>query len=76
MLTNLQIEILKTFSYPLPESQVLEIRELLSNYFLNKMDDELDRLTKENNWTEQTFIDWSREHNRTPYIPKNHEGSN
>ena len=67
MLSNLQLEILKTFEYPLPDSQLLEIKEILAKYFLAKMDNELDKLTQENNWTEQTFIDWSKEHNRTPY---------
>lgn len=73
MLTNLQLELLKTFAYPLPDSQLLEIRELLSNYFLEKMDTELDRLSQENNWTEQTFVEWSKEHNRTPYKPSTNE---
>jgi hypothetical protein len=73
MLSNLQIELLKTFEYPLPDSQLLEIKAILSNYFLDKMDTEMDKLIQENNWTQQTFIDWSKEHNRTPYQHKAHE---
>jgi hypothetical protein len=63
-LTNLQIELLKTFSIPMSEETVLEIKDFLSNYFLQKMDSELDKLTVENNWTDKTFVDWSNEHNR------------
>jgi hypothetical protein len=46
------------------EETVLEIKDMLSNYFLQKMDSELDKLTLENNWTDETFKDWSNEHNR------------
>lgn len=63
-LTDLQIELVKTFSIPMSEETVLEIKEMLSNYFLQKMDTELDKLTLENNWTDKTFEDWSNEHNR------------
>jgi len=38
MLSNLQLEILKTFSRPLPESQVLEIQQLLADYFAKKVE--------------------------------------
>jgi hypothetical protein len=69
MLTNLQLELLKTFEYPLPDAQIIEIKQLLSKYFLDKMDTEMDKLSQENNWTEQTFVEWSKEHNRTPYNP-------
>jgi Leucine-rich repeat (LRR) protein len=63
-LTDLQIELVKTFSIPMSEETVLEIKDMLSNYFLQKMDAELDKLTLENNWTDKTFEDWSNEHNR------------
>lgn len=43
---------------------VLEIKGMLGNYFLQKMDKELDKLTIENKWTDETFEGWSKEHNR------------
>lgn len=36
MLTNLQLELLKTFSRPLPNSQLLEIKAILADYFAKK----------------------------------------
>ena len=66
-LTNLQLELVKLFSYKIAESQVLEIKQLLSNYFADKATEEMDRLWEENNWTEETMKDWSNEHLRTPY---------
>lgn len=44
MLSNLQLELLKTFSRPLPDNQVLEIKELLANYFAKKVDDSVNDL--------------------------------
>jgi hypothetical protein len=66
-LTNLQLELIKLFSYKIAESQVLEIKQLLSNYFADKATEEMDRLWEENNWTEETMKEWSNEHLRTPY---------
>lgn len=66
-LTNLQLELVKLFSYKVDENQVLEIKQLLSNYFADKATEEMDRLWDENNWSEETMKEWSNEHLRTPY---------
>ena len=63
-LTNLQLELLKLFSYELPDNQIIEIRSLLSNYFANKASDEMDRLWDEKKWTDKTMDDWTNEHLR------------
>jgi hypothetical protein len=71
MLTNLQIEILKTFSRPMPESQVLEIKQLLADYFAKKVDDDIDELFEKNNWNVNEKVnEWASGHDRTPYLPK------
>lgn len=71
MLTNLQLEILKTFSRPLPESQILEIRQLLADYFAKKVDDGIDELFESNNWnTDKKVDEWLNTHLRTPYEAK------
>ena len=66
-MTNLQLELLKLFSVELPDSQLIEIRDLLSQYFAKKASDEMDRLWEENNWSDKTMEDWSNEHMRTKY---------
>ncbi|MBV6440440.1 MAG: hypothetical protein DYG98_27670 [Haliscomenobacteraceae bacterium CHB4] len=63
-LSNLQLELLKVFSYNLTEEQLLEIKNLLSNYFLEKARDEMDRLWDEHNWTEETMHEWAHGHTR------------
>lgn len=69
-LTNLQLELLQTFSYSLPDEQLIEIRQLLAQYFLDKADAEMDRLWDKNGWNENTIDDWTKGHERTPYQSK------
>lgn len=69
-LTNLQLELLQTFSYSLPDQQLIEIRQLLAQYFLDKVDSEMDRLWDEKGWDENTVEDWAKGHDRTPYRPQ------
>lgn len=66
-LSNLQLELLKMFSYELEDHQLNEIKDLLSNYFAKKATDEMDKLWDENNWDEKTMKDWTNEHLRTKY---------
>lgn len=66
-LTNLQLELLKVFSFELSEEQVLEIRSLLASYFAEKATEEVDRLWEEHQWTDETMEQWANEHFRTPY---------
>jgi hypothetical protein len=66
-LTNLQHELLRVFKYDLKEDQLVEIKNLLADYFSNKLSHEMDELWKKNNWNEETINQWSKEHMRTPY---------
>ncbi len=67
MLTPLQIELLKTFSRPIPEQQVLEIKQLLAEYFAHKVDESVDTLFAEKGWDGSTVETWLNSHDRTPY---------
>lgn len=66
-LTNLQLELLKTFSYNLSESQILEIKELLAKYFAEKVTADMNQFWDENNWSDETIRKLSGEHLRTEY---------
>ncbi len=69
MLSNLQIELIKTFSRPLSDSQVLEIKQLLADYCAQKTDEKMDALFEKNNWDANDKADeWLGEHLRTPYV--------
>ncbi len=66
-LTPLQVELVKTFARPVSEKQVLEIRQLLADYFAQQLDDAVDQLAEKENWTPKVAEHWLSEHNRTPY---------
>lgn len=66
-LTNLQLELLKTFKYDLNESQILEIKKLLTEYFAQKATSQMDKFWDENNWSEETIEKLAEEHLRTEY---------
>jgi hypothetical protein len=66
-LTNLQLELIKTFARPIPENQVLEIRKILADYFAKKIDDDVDALFEANQWDSSKTNEWLNEHLRTPY---------
>lgn len=66
-LTNLQLELLKIFSYNLNDADLKEVKFLLAQYFSKKASAEMDKLWEENNWSEDTMNQWLNEHNRTKY---------
>ncbi len=66
-LTNLQLELLKTFSYDLTESQILETKDLLAKYFARKVTSETDDFWDKNDWSNETIEDLAKEHLRTQY---------
>lgn len=61
-LSNLQLELLKVFSYQLNQQQLTDIKNLLANYFANQATQEMDKLWEENNWDNNTMAEWANEH--------------
>lgn len=66
-LTNMQLELLKIFKYDLNESQMVELRALLSTYFSGKVDLEMDKVCNEKEWTISTIESLAHKHTRTSY---------
>lgn len=66
-LTNLQLELLKVFSYELTEQELLDVKNLLAHYFAQKATEEMDKFWKTHNLTETTMEEWLNEYHRTPY---------
>ncbi len=64
-LSNLQLELLKTFSIQLEEKQLNEIKQLLSNYFAEKATSEMDALFEANHWGQEKVEEWKNSHLRT-----------
>lgn len=66
-LSNLQLELLKVFSYQLDSQQLTDIKKLLTNYFAQQATQGMDKLWDENNWDNEKMTEWANEHLRTPY---------
>ena len=66
-LTNLQLELIKLFSYDLSERELLDVKDLLARYFANRATEEMDTLWDSQNLTDETMGEWLNEHHRTPY---------
>ncbi|MFH1050453.1 MAG: hypothetical protein V1779_05920 [bacterium] len=63
-LSNLQLEILKTYSKNISDKDLLNIQKLLSEYFLNEAEIEIEDFSKNNNITPESYNQWASEHNR------------
>jgi hypothetical protein len=66
-LTNLQLELVKLFSFEVSEDQLKELKQILVDYFASKITEDMDKLFEENNWNESKIEEWSSEHMRTKY---------
>jgi len=69
-LTELQLELLKLFARDIEERDLIEIKELFTQYFANKAMDTADKVWEQNKWTEQDEVRFLNEHSRTPYQNK------
>ncbi len=64
-LSNLQVELLQMFKYNLPESQLVELKKILCEYFAKMASDEAGKLWDSNSWTDATMDRWVNEHLRS-----------
>ena len=62
--TNLQLELLKLYARSVPEQDLLEIKRLLAQYFMDKASDLADKIWEEKGLTEEKLLS---QHLRTPY---------
>ena len=66
-LTDLQLELLKLFSYPVSTKDLLELKKFLVQYFANKAMDLADESWDKNNWSEKDEKFFLNDHLRTAY---------
>jgi hypothetical protein len=55
-------EVKEFLTQRLPEKQVAEVRQLLSNYFLNKAEEAFEKIAAEKAWTASEYERWANEH--------------
>lgn len=66
----MQLQLLRMFSYVRSDSQLREIKKVLSDYFFNKVEEGMDALWESGEWLEEKNEAIMKEHLRTPYIHK------
>jgi S-adenosylmethionine synthetase len=66
-LNPVQIHLLKMFSRPIKENDLLEIKTLLSNYYAKKVDEESDKIWEEKKMSQNSIQELLNTHIRTPY---------
>ena len=64
---NAQLEILDLMSYVESEAMLNEIRDMLSRYFAEKAQEEIDKLWEAGTINDAIVEGWKAEHMRTPY---------
>lgn len=69
-LTNLQLELLKLYTKPVSENDLLEIKKFIVQYFANKAMDLADKVWDENKWNKEDEKKFLSDHLRTPYKHK------
>ena len=62
-----QLNVLSLMSYIDTEQEQQELQEILLRYYREKTDRLLLQFQLENNITQETLDDWSRQHERVPY---------
>lgn len=63
-LTNLQQEILKLYAQQVSETDLLNIRALIGQYFAQRLTKLADQAWEQQGWTTQTMHDWLNEANQ------------
>ncbi|MEM8969717.1 MAG: hypothetical protein AAGE93_25080 [Bacteroidota bacterium] len=68
-ITPMQRELLDMFAHKeLSDEEISELKDILSDYFLSKAQDELETLAQEKEWDlTQKASEWGKEKLRTPY---------
>lgn len=57
-LTPLQLELLKVYSFNPSNEELLDVKNLLANYFSNKMISQIASSVEKNNITEEDLNNW------------------
>lgn len=60
-LTNLQLEIVKLYSTEMERQELLELKQVLANFFAQKAVDEADRIWDEQHLTDDEMEAWLNE---------------
>lgn len=60
-LTNVQVELLKLYSTGIADNQLLELKELISNFLFEKSVERADKIWVEKGYNQETITKWLNE---------------
>lgn len=66
-LSNIQLELLKLFSREISEEELLEIKQLLTQFFAQRATQKANEVWDNNRWTDEDAERLLHLHERTPY---------
>lgn len=66
-LSNLQLELLKLYSYNVSDEEVRDIKKMLADFFSKKIDEEMNQLWEDKAWDVQAIEGWKNEHLRSSH---------
>ena len=66
-LNAVQLHLLELFSGEMTNKELSDIKNLLKNYYAERVDEGMDELWEERSWSDETMEQWGKEHMRTPY---------
>ena len=63
-LSNLQLELLKVFSFDLPEEELLEIKRILARHFADKLTQRVDTIWEREGLDQDAMDRWLNDENQ------------
>ena len=63
----IQLHLLQMFSYMKSEKELEEMKQVLSDYYFQKVEKRAAELYKDKGWTQETLDAMANEHLRVPY---------
>jgi hypothetical protein len=60
-LSNTQLELLKIFSYDLPEEELKDLKQVLIKFFAQRIRKRTSQIWEERNYSSETMKDWLNE---------------
>ena len=60
-LSNTQLELLKIFSYDLPEEELKDLKKVLINFFAQRIRKRTSEIWEERDYTSETMKEWLNE---------------
>lgn len=63
-LTNVQVELLNTFAYELPEEELKDLKKILVGFFAKRIRQQTSQIWEEKGYTSETMKDWLNDENQ------------